>query len=303
MKKIFLLILIAVSLKAFTQNAADSNFVTVITAVNWMPDGKSLLLNVVKFDKTRKTPPVFRGFTFIPEGKKLEPLGFDGGGRAASPDGKTLVFVKTKENNKGDIYLYDLTTKQETALVTDTFNKAAPNWSNDGKKIVYNRESNGRGRDATLDICIVDIKTKEIKQVTESGKYKSYSPVWAPEGDKIVYYFEKGDNHDQVWLTDSKGSFHTNLTNDTTTHNFYPSWIDKNTIVYTLSPNNVMTIKTDGSNRQKIEGISSFLVKYNPVTKRAAYVTQQPDSKLMLYDWEKKTTSVLLDQAALKGLL
>jgi Tol biopolymer transport system component len=258
---------------------------------------------VVKFDKTRKVPPVFRGFTFTLDGKKLEPLGFDGGSRAASPDDKQLVFVKTKENNKGDIYLYDLISKQETALVVDTFNKNSPNWSNDGKKIVYNRESNGRGRDATLEVCIVDIKTKEIKQVTESGHYKSYNPVWAPEGDQIVYYFEKGDNRDQIWLTDSKGSFHINLTNDTSTHNFYPSWIDKHTVVYTNAPNNVMTMKTDGSNKQKIEGVRSFLVRYNPATKQAAYVTQQPDSKLMLYDWEKKTTTVLLEQAALKGLL
>ena len=302
-KLIAFFLLFSGSTKLFSQNTADSNFVTVITAANWMPDGKSLLLNVVKYDKIRKVPPVFRGFNFTLDGNKLEPLGFDGGGRAASPDGKTLVFVKTKENNKGDIYLYDLTTKQETALVVDTFNKAAPNWSNDGKKIVYNRESNGRGRDATLEICVADIKTKEIKQITESGRYKSYSPVWAPEGNQIVYYFEKGDNRDQVWLTDSKGSFHINLTNDTTTHNFYPSWIDKNTIVYTLSPNNVMTMKTDGSNKQKIDGISSFLVKYNPATKKAAYVTQSPDSKLMLYDWENKTTTVLLEQAALKGLL
>ncbi|MEI9810973.1 MAG: hypothetical protein WDO16_25550 [Bacteroidota bacterium] len=176
MYKIILLLSITVSLSVSAQNAADSNFITVITAANWMPDGKALLLNVVKFDKTRKVAPVFRGFTFTLEGKKLEAPGFDGGGRAASPDGKKLVFVKTKENNKGDIYLYDLVTKQESALVVDTFNKTSPGWSNDGKKIVYNRESNGRGRDATLEICIADIKTKEITQVTESGKYKSYNP-------------------------------------------------------------------------------------------------------------------------------
>lgn len=303
MKRILLLVVIVMSLEAFAQNMPDSNFVTMITAANWMPDGKSLLLNIVKFDKTRKAPPAFKGFTFKLDEKKLEPLAFDGGNRSASPDGRTLAFVKTNQNNKGDIYLYDLATKQETPLVTDTFNKNSPNWSNDGKKIVYNRESNGRGRDATLEICVVDIKTKEIKQITESGKHKSYSPVWAPKGDNIVYYFEKGDNRDQIWLTDSKGSFHTNLTNDTTTHNYYPSWIDENTIVYTQSPTDVMTMKTDGSNKQKKEGINSFLVKYNPATKQAIYITQRPDSKLMLYDWEKKTSSLLLDQAAIKKLL
>lgn len=303
MKKLFFLILLTICLKAITQNPADTNFVTVITAANWMPDGKALLLNIVKFDKTRKVPPVFKGFTFTIEGKKLEPLGFDGGSRAASPDGKKLVYVKRKEDNKGDIYLYDLITKQETPLVVDTFNKASPDWSNDGKKIVYNRESNGRGPGATLEICVVDIQTKEIKQITESSKYKSYSPVWAPVGDQIVYYFEKGDSRDQIWLTDSKGSFHTNLTNDTSTHNFYPSWIDKNTIVYTLSPNTIMTMRTDGSNKQKVEGINSFLVKYNPATKQAAYITQQPDSKLVLFDWEKKTSVILLEQVAIKTLL
>jgi Tol biopolymer transport system component len=303
MRKILLLVIFSGSVKAFSQDLADSNFVTMITAANWMPDGKALLLNIVKFDKTRKVPPVFKGFLFSLEGKKLDPLGFEGGSRAASPDGKQLVFVKTKENTKGDIYLYDLITKQESPLVTDTFNKASPNWSNDGKKIVYNRESNGRGRGSTLEICVVDVRTKEIKQLTESGKHKSYNPVWAPEGDQIVYYFEKGDNRDQIWLTDSNGSFHTNLTNDSSTHNYYPSWIDKNTIVYTMSPNHVMTMGTDGSRKKKIEGIQSFLVKFNPATKQAAYITQQPDSRLMLYDWEKKTTRVLLDQSAIKGLL
>ncbi|MEO7982829.1 MAG: hypothetical protein ABI688_01985, partial [Bacteroidota bacterium] len=211
MKNIFLFLFL-ISNTAFSQNAVDSNFVTVITAANWMPDGKALLLNLVKFDKTRKVAPVFKGFLFTVEGKKLAPLDFQGSNSTASPDQKTIAFVKLKENNKGDIYLYDIGTKQETALVVDTFNKNSPNWSNDGKKIVYNRESNGRGRDATLEICIVDIKTKAITQVTESGKYKSYNPVWAPKGDAIVYYFEKGDSRDQVWLTDSKGSFHTNLT-------------------------------------------------------------------------------------------
>ena len=52
MKKIVVLILLAISLKGIAQNAADTNFVTVITAANWMPDGKALLLNIVKFDKT-----------------------------------------------------------------------------------------------------------------------------------------------------------------------------------------------------------------------------------------------------------
>ena len=62
-------------------------------------------------------------------------------------------------------------------------------------------------------------------------------------------------------------------------------------------------MNTDGSNKQKIEGLHSFMVKYNPATRRAAYLTQQPDNKLLLYDWDKKTTVVLLEQGDIKGLL
>ncbi|HEX7845619.1 MAG TPA: hypothetical protein VF476_07415 [Chitinophagaceae bacterium] len=304
MKKITLFFLLLTgSATSFSQTNTDSNFVIIISAVNWMPDGKSLLLNIVKFDKTRKLPPVNKGFTFSIADKKLTPMDFEGNSRAASPDGKQLVFVKQNENNKGNIYLYDIATKKETALVVDTFHKSAPGWSPDGKKVVYNRESNGRGRFATIEICVIDIATKEIKQITQSGSHKSYTPVWAPAGDQIVYYFEKGDNRDQIWLTDANGSFHTNLTNDTSTHNFYPSWIDKNTIAYTQSPNSIITMNTKGGNQKKVEGINSFQLRYNPATKQAVYVTQQPDNKLVLFDWEKKTNTVLLEPSGIKNLL
>lgn len=302
MKRIFFFLLLSASLEAFTQNA-DTNLVTVVTTANWAPDGRSLLLKIVKFDKTRKVPPVAKSFSFDINSRQLQPLFEGGSGLAASPDGKTIVFCKQNEKNKGDLYLYEIATKQQTALVTDTFHKFAPCWSPDGKQIVYNRESNGRGRYATIEVCVANIKTREIKQITQSSSYKSYSPEWAPEGDKIVYYLEKGDSRDQIWLTDANGSFHTNLTNDTTTLNYYPSWIDKSTIVYTLDPGSIMTIKTDGSHKQKIEGLHSFLVKYNPATKKAVYITEQPNSQLVLYDWEKKTSSTLLDQKDLKSLL
>jgi Tol biopolymer transport system component len=261
-----------------------------------------MLLNMVKFDKTRKVPPAFKSYTYDLAGRKLAPVSFEGNNKVCSPDGKTFVFTRQKENNKADIYLYDITSSKETVLVSDTFHKSSPGWSNDGRKIVYTKESNGRGRFATLDICVVDIASKNIQQITQSSPHKSYNPVWAPEGNQIVYYFEKGDNRDQIWLTDANGSFHTNLTNDTSTHNYFPSWIDKETIVYTQNPNTIMTMKTDGSNRKKVEGLNSFLVKYDPVSKQAAYVTQQPDSKLMLFDWNKKTTQVLLTPDQLSGL-
>jgi len=261
-----------------------------------------MLVGVVKFHKSRKFPPVSKTFIYDIGKDKLEPL-FSGSAPAPSPDGKKFIFGKRSVNDKADIYQYDTETMKETPLIVDTFHKFAASWSPDGKKVVYNRESNGRGRNATLDIFVYDMNAKESKQITNSGRYKSYNPVWSPDGNKIVYYFEKGDNHDQVYLTDVSGSFHTNLTNDTSTHNFYPSWIDTGTIVYTNAPDNIMTMNIDGSNKQKVAGVQSFFVKYDPHTKQAAYITRQPGSKLMLYDWNKKTIRVLIEEAMLADLL
>jgi Tol biopolymer transport system component len=304
MKKIvFLLAVVTACNTAFAQNASDTNFVTIITSVSWVPDGQSMLLNIVKFDKTRKTPPAFKTFTYTLSDKKLTSVAIPGNTPSVSPNGKSMVLAKPKENNKADIYLYDIATKTEMPLVVDTFYKSSPGWSPDGQRVVYSRESNGRGRFSTIDICIVDLATRTSTQITQSAPHKAYNPIWAPEGDKIVYYFEKGDYRDQIWLTDVKGSFHTNLTNDTSTHNYFPSWIDKNTIVYTQSPNFIMTMKPDGSNRKKVEGIESFSIRYNAATKKVAYVTQQPDSKLVLFDWEKGTSVVLLGPDDVKKLL
>jgi len=87
---------------------------------------------------------------------------------------------------------------------------------------MYTISHSGENENSIIDMCILDLATNKVKQITQSHPHKSYSPVWRPDSKKIVYYFEKGDGHDQVWLTDDEGSFHTNLANDITTHNYFP---------------------------------------------------------------------------------
>jgi len=160
---------------------------------------------------------------------------------------------------------------------------------------VYNVSHSGTGQHATIDICVLNIATKQIKQITQSGKDKSYDPNWCPDSKKIVYYLEKGDGRDQIWLTDINGSFHTNLTNDTTTHNYFPSWFDEQTIFYTQDPETILMMNLNGSNRRKIEGINSYHIKYNSGAGKFVYVNTESDNNVMVYDWKKKTSTVMLD--------
>jgi len=276
----------------------NSLFEKRISAFAWLPNGTSIILNVMKIDKTEKTTPLLRKFRFDIKSKTTTLLPIDGGGLAVSPNGKLVAYIK-RVMDKDQIYLYDFSTKKDIILVGDTLRKYALNWSPDSKNLIYNIQL-GKGASAKVEICIYNIPTNTIKQITENSPFKRYNPAWNTKNDKIVYTAEKGDKRDQIYLTDKNGSFHTNLTNDTTTHNFAPVWLDKRTIIYNQSPDNIMTMKMEGSRKQRVEGISTTQFKYNSATKQIAYL--DTEGNLLLFDMKSKIKKGLINASQLNVL-
>lgn len=304
MKRILAMLILASAAFAIRaqSNGVDTNYTARISSVEWMPDGKNVLLGIVKHHRTDHQAPFFsKVFLYNIQSGGLTFLFDDGSNITSSPDGKTIAFLKRSENIRTAIYFFNMDTKKETSIKTDTLGKYGLAWSPDGKKIAYNITQKQTGRSAT-DIFILDLATKQVKQITQSGMHKSYDPRWSPDSKQIVYYFEKGDGHDQVWLTDAEGSFHRNLTPDTATHNYFPSWIDDKTIIYTQSPEELMMMNADGSKRQKIEGINATPVKYNAKANKLIYIKSEEENKLMLFDWKKKTATEVLDGTKLAEL-
>jgi Tol biopolymer transport system component len=274
----------------------DTNYATRAVSAVWMPDGRSLLIAVVKYHKTDQKAPFFsKVFNYTIISKQLTALLENASNLAPSPDGKTIAFLKRDDNKRTDIYFFNTNTKKETIFKTDTSRKNSLSWSPDGKNLLYNISHGGTGQRSTVDICILNIATKQVKQITQSGEDKSYDPNWCPDSRKIVYYLEKGDGHDQIWLTDINGSFHTNLTNDTTTHNYFPSWLDEQTILYTQSPENIMMMNINDKKKKKIEGINADQVKYNAATSKFVFVNSETDNNVIIYDWKRKIQTIILD--------
>lgn len=306
MKKLLLAIItLATVTICYSQQAIpDTNFIIRINAVEWLPDGKQVLLSAVKFNKAeQRMSPISKVFIYDLATKKLTPSLSNATNIAVSPNGKTVAFFKRDDKRRENIYLYELATGAETQLKTDTFRKFSLSWSPDGRKLTYNISYNGEGQHSTIDICIVNIFTKQVKQISHSGKYKSYNPAWGPDGKQIVYYLEKDDRHDQIYLTDTSGSFHRNVTNDSTTLNYYPSWIDSNTILYTVDPNQIATISTDGSKKQILPELMTDRATYNVASRRFAYIDNSKGNKVVIYDPEKKTKTIIADEKMLIGLL
>ncbi len=265
-------------------------------SATWKPDGRSLLISVVKFHKTDGQAPFFsKVFSYDLSTKQLTSLFDNGSNLAPSPDGKTIAFLKRDDDKRIDIYSYDTETKQAKLFYTDSSRKNALEWSPDGKHLLYNISHGGTGQHSTIDICVLNITTKQVRQITQSGSDKSYDPNWCPDSKKIVYYLEKGDGRDQIWLTDLNGSFHTNLTNDTTTHNYFASWIDEQTVVYTQNPETVILMNINDKSRKRVEGINSEHVKYNAFTGKFVYVNSETNNDVVLYDWKTKSTTIIID--------
>lgn len=298
MKTISVLVSLLLTNSTLFAQGNDTQYVNRISAFSWMPDGKSILLNVLKIDKSEKSMPVASKYRFDINTTNIELLPIDGSGLAASPDGKSVAYIK-RVNNHDQIYAYEFVSKQHKPLVSDTLRKYAVGWSPDGNNLIYNTQT-GRGSGAEVQICIFNILTQQSAQISKNTGYRSYGPVWNPKNDKIVYFLEKGDQHDQIYLTDAKGSFYANLTNDTTTHNYSPTWLNEHSIFYIQAPDYVMTMNIDGTNRQKIEEVRTTQIKFNSRLMKAAYLDN--DGKLILVNWADKTTKVLIDADYLKNL-
>lgn len=292
-KSTLILVLVVNGVISFSQ--IDTNYATQAVSAVWMPDGQSLLIGVVKYHKTKDNSFSSRVFKYDIASKQITALLDNANNLAPSPDGKTIAFFNIYDNKKHDIRAFELETKKELVLYTDTSRKNALEWSPDGKNLVYNVSSNGEGQKSTIDICVLNIATKKVKQVTNSGKHKAYDPGWSPDSKRIVYYLEKEDGHDQIWLTDINGSFHTNLTNDTSTHNYFASWFDEQTVLYTQSPGTIILMNVKDRKKRKVEGINAEQVKYNSVAGKFVYVNSETDNNVVLYDWKKKTSTIILD--------
>src|SRR4030095_2233956 len=191
---IVLVILIMESLLIYAQaNRVDTNYNTRIVSAEWMPDGKSILFVVVKFHKTDRQAPFFsKVFQYHLANGQLNSLFANGSSLNPSDDGRQVAFLKRDDPKRVDVYVYDMKTKTETLLKTDTMRKSAMAWSPDGKKLAYNISPLGHGPSSPVEICVFDFATGLTKQITQSGKDKSYSPAWSPDSKMIVYYLEKG---------------------------------------------------------------------------------------------------------------
>jgi Tol biopolymer transport system component len=107
-----------------------------------------------------------------------------------SPKGDELVFVGIA-GGRSDLYTVDLADKKLRRLTQDRFSELHPQWSPDGKSIIFATDrGNGTDENTLLfgdsDLALYSFATKEIELLTElSGD--AINPQWSPDGSEIAF--------------------------------------------------------------------------------------------------------------------
>jgi Tol biopolymer transport system component len=131
------------------------------------------------------------------------------GGPVWSPDGKQFAFLSSHrlENNKFEsrLNVVNVDGKNPRIVVTrgDGFNLESPNWSPDGKQIVYTVVQ--RGETALIGKGIYGINVDGSgEHVILVDKFFNFQPVWSPDGKRIAFASRRNEKA-QLFVMDANG--------------------------------------------------------------------------------------------------
>ncbi|GAB5519226.1 MAG: hypothetical protein RhofKO_14770 [Rhodothermales bacterium] len=113
------------------------------------------------------------------------------------PDGKSLIFSRTKDTPEGyllaDLYLYDLASKKNTRLTTNA-RAHAPAYRPDGEQVVF-----VAFRDGSANLNLLDVASGDIRALTSHDDGTQITdPVWHPSGE-WVYYAQHTRHGRDLW--------------------------------------------------------------------------------------------------------
>jgi Tol biopolymer transport system component len=129
------------------------------------------------------------------------------GGARFSPDGRTIAYASTRTANAA-IWLHHLDDRSETRLTNDGERYVSPDWSPDGKRLVFKSEL----PDGTQRMFVATADgAGGVRQLTDqkiAGPLSVNNPhriQWSPDGELIAYPVI-GDDDRELWTVGPDGA-------------------------------------------------------------------------------------------------
>jgi len=192
-----------------------------------------------------------------------------------SPDGQKIAFItalidpSTQKFTSSGICLMDTDGGKQSTLLSSSdpanyYYDGPLAWSPDGKKILHLSVFYKPRMYANGDICLIDVKTGEEVNLSNSPDIHDGAPSWSPEGKKILFTSNPGGNR-EIYVMDADGTNLTKLT-DGRGSKSSPSWSPNGKkIVFTIggwrpiddewvSTDDIYIMDADGSNVINLTG-------------------------------------------------
>jgi Tol biopolymer transport system component len=172
-----------------------------------------------------------------------------------------IVFV-SYHNNYAEIFLINSDGTNLTELTKDTtISNLYPEWSPDGKKIVY-----VQGHGDAISMMNFD-GTNPNRLASVAGDDWDERPIWSPDGKKIVYV-----PHGTITVMNSDGSNQQPLSSGSS-----PSWSKDGTKIVFISGYEVFVMNANGSNKQQLTHDSAYTryPNWSPDGQKIAFLSQR----------------------------
>jgi TolB protein len=135
------------------------------------------------------------------------PLGKEPHDAQWSPDGTRIAVnvlnIKAKPRNGSAIYVLNADGSDFRQITPPRLNAGNPDWSPDGKRIVFNSSYEGQ---AAVEIYTVRSDGNGLKRVRNEPKDSiSFQPVWSPNGKRIAFAHATRTTPPHIWTMKRNG--------------------------------------------------------------------------------------------------
>ncbi|HKV34693.1 MAG TPA: winged helix-turn-helix domain-containing protein [Pyrinomonadaceae bacterium] len=166
-----------------------------------------------------------------------------------SPDGNLIAFASNRDTGPPynpynlDIYVMNADGSNVRRIVDDPEYDVSPQWSPDGRKIVF-----VTGRNGNFDVYEMNADGTEQKNLTADNDKGDGAPVWSHDGNNIAFS-RRIDGKKQIFIMDADGGNLKRVTNNAA-DNELPCWSpDSSKLVFQSDRDGnweIYTISVDG---------------------------------------------------------
>lgn len=243
--------------------------------LDWSPDGRKLAFSLNKGGRLDI-------YVMDADGQKVLPITQNGISYdpAWSPDGTQIAYTAVTQLGASQIYAMNADgTKLKNLTNDDSTNNAHPDWSPDGRRIVFVSQAVGEGG-RKVDIYLMDADGKNRRRLAGT-EHIDWEPAFSPDGRQII--FSSGDG--SINRVDANGENFKRLFH----RGFSPVWSpDGQEIAFVSLPERqIYRMRVDGGDVRPLINDRTFKGGLSWTARRPLAVSPQWNLKQTIWGWIK----------------